>query len=109
MIQSTATYEPRSDLSNDVHAEPSYIREPSSGDFARGQRTGRHHTRACGDFATGMRSSSVRTATGTFATGMCTSSTPTAVGDFATGMRTVPPVSLGLDSVSERSSLPIAA
>ncbi len=97
--------DPRHDL--DTH-----IGEPlacAQGDFARGQRHAVAAAYSPGDFATGMRTTSMSRVAGDFATGMRTLPRTTTVGDFATGMRTgSAPVALNRFR-SPASALPIAA
>ncbi len=64
------------------------ILAPAQGDFARGQRHDSAAGRVRGDFATGMRTTSMLRVAGDFASGMRTLPRVLTVGDFATGMRT---------------------
>ena len=62
-----------------------------------------------GDFATGMRSTSVLSVTGDFATGTRRSPRLTRIGDFATGMRAVSAAAIVDDFRSAENELPLAA
>jgi hypothetical protein len=98
---------PRRDL--DTDSDTAEFLVPAQGDFARGQRHETAAARSYGDFATGMRNTSMPRITGDFATGMRTSPRTTTVGDFATGMRTNS-TSVVIDAFSSPvSALPIAA
>ena len=110
MLQSITIDSRRSNLTTDVTATVRDTRAATAqGDFARGQRhdIGRGHV--YGDFATGMRSTSMPGATGDFATGAHTSPRRTAIGDFATGLRTVSAPAIINDLTTAENALPVAA
>lgn len=95
---------PRHDLGTNVE-----IAAPAQGDFARGQRHAIAVAHVHGDFATGMRATSVPRVTGDFATGMRSAPRTTTLGDFATGMRTRSAAVVTNRFTNPDSALPIAA
>lgn len=100
----------RSNLNTDVTATADETRATTAqGDFARGQRHDIGRGYVYGDFATGMRTTSIPRVTGDFATGTHTSPRGTAIGDFATGMRTALPPAITHDRRTADGALPIAA
>jgi hypothetical protein len=109
MLQSTTIDSRRADLGSNLDANSGEIPTAARGDFARGQRHDRGLEHVCGDFATGMRTTSMRTATGNFATGMRSSHRPTTFGDFATGMRIEQAAVTTHDLTSVPGELPVAA
>jgi hypothetical protein len=110
MLQSTTIDSRRSNVTTDLTATSGEISAlTAQGDFARGQRRHIARNHVYGDFATGMRTTSMPRVTGDFATGMRTSPRRTTIADFATGMRTVSPLVITNDPTTADSALPIAA
>jgi hypothetical protein len=92
-----------------LDARGGQILASAQGDFARGQRHDIAAAYSPGDFATGMRTSTMSRVVGDFATGLRTLPRATTLGDFATGMRAGPePVAINRFE-SPASVLPIAA
>jgi hypothetical protein len=87
MSQTITVDQRQSDLHRDLEPNAGEVPAGVQGDFARGQRHAVAGGHSYGDFATGMRRTSMLRVTGDFATGMRTSRRQTSLGDFATGMR----------------------
>jgi hypothetical protein len=89
MSQTINLEQRQSDPRRDLEPNAGEVHAPVQGDFARGQRHALGGRHPYGDFATGMRRTSMAGATGDFATGMRASRRQTTLGDFATGMRSL--------------------
>lgn len=109
MSQTIAVARYQSDPRNDLQTNAGELRAPLQGDFARGQRHAINGGHSYGDFATGMRTTSISGVVGDFATGMRTSHRQTTLGDFATGMRILSSPVVANRLTSPVSALPMAA